>query len=687
MGNFRLLLILCLGGLMSLGCDSAESDGSDDQPEMDAAIECQPEASRRCHEGNPHFIDSCGNVGEQIEACVDGRSCEDGLCRCTERFGGPLACHEGDVWRMDPCGDPDYLAQRCTDDEICMNGGCVDMMCVPADESCNGQDDDCDGSTDEGELCPDGAACIQGACDGGGILCTACERDEDCREGFQCAGYRNYPELGKVCVPNGCNDGVECPEGTTCTENGLCWMVWSGACHPDGNVWDYDVCGRGIRLSEECDPERPCENDRCTGDGALCEECEGDRDCSEGYRCRGYGSFPDIPQVCVPESDCATNPNSRCPNGFQCGSTGVCWLTWENVCSEGDVWNVDTCGRMVQEAADCPEESPCQEGRCVGEGTTCNECESEADCALGFQCRGYRNYPDVPQVCVPESNCAENPDETCPEGLRCGSSGVCWLYLSPTCTEDAVDVWDYDTCGRLVRVREECGAEGHCESITGAPGSATAEGCAEAGEKLAMCFEDTIDGETFVANCEGEGSAAEVDCILAMDCEGGIEAYELCLWADRDGGQCVEGPPPVCASAIAGELGEQTGTLDGVNTFTGSCVEAEGPEQVVSYTALEAGLHAFDTAGSRFDTVLYVRRACNDPETEIGCNDDSEAGLSSRVEVELDAGDTVYAIIDAHGRLGDWILTIDGPDVMEGDPEPEDPPQGAADAGIPNDGG
>ena len=342
---------------------------------------------------------------------------------------------------------------------------------------------------------------------------------------------------------------------------------------------------------------------------------------------------------------------------------------------------------FCEEAADCPEESPCQEGRCVGEGTTCNECESEADCALGFQCRGYRNYPDVPQVCVPESNCAENPDETCPEGLRCGSSGVCWLYLSPTCTEDAVDVWDYDTCGRLVRVREECGAEGHCESITGAPGSATAEGCAEAGEKLAMCFEDTIDGETFVANCEGEGSAAEVDCILAMDCEGGIEAYELCLWADRDGGQCVEGPPPVCASAIAGELGEQTGTLDGVNTFTGSCVEAEGPEQVVSYTALEAGLHAFDTAGSRFDTVLYVRRACNDPETEIGCNDDSEAGLSSRVEVELDAGDTVYAIIDAHGRLGDWILTIDGPDVMEGDPEPEDPPQGAADAGIPNDGG
>ena len=43
-----------------------------------------------------------------------------------------------------------------------------------------------------------------------------------------------------------------------------------------------------------------------------------------------------------------------------------------------------------------------------------------------------------------------NDDTMCPEGLSCGQSGVCWLTFDDACTEDAVDVWSRDTCGRIV---------------------------------------------------------------------------------------------------------------------------------------------------------------------------------------------------------------------------------------------
>ena len=504
----RLTTIISIG--LFVAC--TPTGGDDDDSKKDAASQCEPEADRRCSDGHPHFVDSCGEVGERIATCEENQTCESAECVCADPFGGPRGCHEGDVWRYDACGGLVQVVEPCDDDEVCMDAVCVDEGCMDRDELCNGADDDCDGEVDEEEdLCPEGSDCVEGGCVGVGSFCDECQADRECQDGYRCAGYANFTQVGKVCVLAGCDEGVECPEGTACNDNGLCWFQWTEACH-EGNTWSFDVCERRIRMSEECDPERPCTDGRCVGDGEFCDECPGDRGCKEGFRCRGYGSFPEIPQVCVPESDCDTNPETECDEGLQCGGTGVCWLTWDTVCDGQTVWNVDTCDRRVQEVQECPERSPCQEGRCVGEGTTCDECESEADCALSHVCRGYQNFPDLPQICVPQSNCAEDPEDSCPDGLRCGASGVCWMYLSPLCKEDGVDVWDYDTCGRLVRVREECGADRHCEPISGDPGSA-GDDCADAAMVIAECWADVFDEDTFLANCEAEGTAAEIACI------------------------------------------------------------------------------------------------------------------------------------------------------------------------------
>ena len=55
---------------------------------------------------------------------------------------------------------------------------------------------------------------------------------------------------------------------------------------------------------------------------------------------------------------------------------------------------------------------------------------------------------------------------------------------------------------------------------------------------------------------------------------------------------------------------------------------------------------------TRFDSLLHVRASCDDPATELGCNDDILEGQirNSRVDVALDEGDVAWVIVDAWGE-------------------------------------
>ena len=67
-----------------------------------------------------------------------------------------------------------------------------------------------------------------------------------------------------------------------------------------------------------------------------------------------------------------------------------------------------------------------------------------------------------------------------------------------------------------------------------------------------------------------------------------------------------------------------------------------------------------DVAGTTLDTVLYVRRACQDPMTELACADDVAAGNSrSHLTVDLTPG-TYYLIVDGRnvGSAGAYTLNV-----------------------------
>ncbi len=100
-----------------------------------------------------------------------------------------------------------------------------------------------------------------------------------------------------------------------------------------------------------------------------------------------------------------------------------------------------------------------------------------------------------------------------------------------------------------------------------------------------------------------------------------------------------------------------TSTRD--SRYEGSCGGRGSPEAAFTWTAPTAGTYTFDTVGSTYDTVLYVRDGmCVG--AELGCNDDGAGiNLLSRVTARLAEGQMVTIFVDGYdGDDGSFVLNI-----------------------------
>ncbi|GIW44316.1 MAG: hypothetical protein KatS3mg077_1598 [Candidatus Binatia bacterium] len=115
---------------------------------------------------------------------------------------------------------------------------------------------------------------------------------------------------------------------------------------------------------------------------------------------------------------------------------------------------------------------------------------------------------------------------------------------------------------------------------------------------------------------------------------------------------------PACTEILRNFSASVSGETSGESGDAGSCGGTEAPELSLTFTAPRAGSYTFDTFGSAFDTVLYVR---SENGTELGCNDDVQLGVHawSRVRVTLGAEQTVRVIVDGFGsQSGAFVLRI-----------------------------
>lgn len=102
----------------------------------------------------------------------------------------------------------------------------------------------------------------------------------------------------------------------------------------------------------------------------------------------------------------------------------------------------------------------------------------------------------------------------------------------------------------------------------------------------------------------------------------------------------------------------QSGVTSGPSLDAGTCGGAAAAEKSFLFIAPRTGSYTFDTVGSAFDTVLYLRNAEG---TQLDCNDDIQPGVNaqSRVSLILTESQAVTIFVDGfESQSGAFVLRI-----------------------------
>jgi len=209
-------------------------------------------------------------------------------------------------------------------------------------------------------------------------------------------------------------------------------------------------------------------------------------------------------------------------------------------------------------------------------------------------------------------------------------------------------------------------------------------------DSLVRACNDAIDNDA-----DGRIDRADPGCALELDDDEGDEPEPLpeCgngLDDDQDGvadypedpqcrfaGTVTEAPSceadvPVTRLRGPGETRLSLRTA-GRSFYEASCGGgARGPEQVVVLTLDEPSDVTLVVENNDYDTVLFVRRVCDDAATELGCNDDTN-GLASALSLPaLEPGD-YFVVLDGYDRSAggaDLVIQVNAAQA----PAPEEAP-------------
>jgi len=117
---------------------------------------------------------------------------------------------------------------------------------------------------------------------------------------------------------------------------------------------------------------------------------------------------------------------------------------------------------------------------------------------------------------------------------------------------------------------------------------------------------------------------------------------------------------PFTSSCPDGDLGNATGSWTGTHSYsaqahTGSCPPAVGNLEF-SWTAPADGTYTYSSAGSAFDTVIYVLDGCGG--SEISCNDDG-SGYQSLLSFDAVAGqEYILGLGGFHTAQGAYTISV-----------------------------
>jgi hypothetical protein len=314
------------------------------------------------------------------------------------------------------------------------------------------------------------------------------------------------------------------------------------------------------------------------------------------------------------------------PQGY--GLDGTSWWqrAWESDCEDG--LDDDGDGQTDCADADCSMVAVCMEGDC-SDGLD-DDADGLIDC----------DDPD----CAVDPHCME-----CPLSDLGDATG----------TELVASVPFIET-----RLTGSCGGEGYESSYAWT-----------APESRRYSF-DTVGGSrdtvlyVLAGDCDGEELACNEDIpglgggrsALSLDLVAGESIVVVVdSFAATESGNSVLSIHPSTSSCPDGDLGDETGTWSGSHSSSdqahqGACPPAVGNLEF-TWTAPQAGTYTYSTAGSDFDTVIYVLDACGG--TELVCNDDVIGFQSELSFTALQGEQFIIGLGGFNSAQGEYEIRID----------------------------
>lgn len=232
---------------------------------------------------------------------------------------------------------------------------------------------------------------------------------------------------------------------------------------------------------------------------------------------------------------------------------------------------------------------------------------------------------------VPQTVAGQNVVATDEFSISCGSAGSADTGFAFTAPADGTYTFEIsgNTFDTIMAVLDgECtGPELGCnDDLVGAVGGASG------------LFVGLTAGQTVTIVVEGDfGATGNFDLsigMLAGDCP------------DEDLGSM--GIPFVVNGSTTAED----------NATAGTCGGLASPDWAYTWTAPADATYGFSTAGTAFDTVVYVLDGtCTGP--QLSCSNDSQGMATSNAIATLTSGQTVVIVVDGFGEEGDFTLTVD----------------------------
>ena len=160
----------------------------------------------------------CDGTPDDNASCPSGQTCANGRCGCRE--AATMDCTVS--FAMGPCARGKRTCRSSEWSEC-------ESSTTPQGETCDGVDNDCNGMMDDGNLCPNGRACVKNGSTAACATCSAATVATDCPDQTPC----KKPS----CSTSGSCEYVPLEELTPCARpNALEGFCKAGRCDPPGRA-------------------------------------------------------------------------------------------------------------------------------------------------------------------------------------------------------------------------------------------------------------------------------------------------------------------------------------------------------------------------------------------------------------------------------------------------------------------